>query len=58
MPPVAAWDELVANQPIPITPQTAITRWTGEDRDVELAVDWLLRNAERQKNHNRIPCPD
>ena len=58
MPLVATWDELVADQRTQITPRTAISGWTGEELDVELAVDWLLRNPERQKNHNRIPCPD
>jgi hypothetical protein len=46
----ASWEDLMANQPIRITPQTAISRWTGEELDVELAVDWLLRHGERGKN--------
>jgi hypothetical protein len=58
MPATARWDDLATNLPIRITPRTAISGWTGEELDVELAVDWLLRNAERQKNYNRIPCPD
>ncbi len=44
------WRELMAQQPIRITPQTAITGWTGEELDVDLAVDWLLRHGERVKN--------
>ncbi len=44
------WKQLVAAHPIAITPQTAITGWTGETLDCGLAVEWLLRNAERAKN--------
>ena len=35
--------------PIPITATTAITRWTGEALDYPQAIEWLSRNAERQK---------
>jgi Domain of unknown function (DUF222)/HNH endonuclease len=47
------WAELVgAHQAseIRITARTAITAWTGEALDQELAVNWLLQNAERAKN--------
>jgi hypothetical protein len=50
LPPATNWDELMASQQIQITPQTTITGWTGEELDVELAVDWLLRRGERMKN--------
>ncbi len=45
MPPVTAWDELVANQQIQITPRTAITGWSGETLDVDHAVGWLMQRA-------------
>ena len=48
-PQATRWTELVANQPILITPQTAVTRWTGEAFDAAQAVDWLLKRAERSK---------
>jgi len=47
------WTRLVAIQQtegIQITPNTAITSWTGEALDYNDAVDWLLQNAERAKN--------
>jgi hypothetical protein len=47
---VADWSELVANQSIRITPQTAITGWTGEDLDIDHAVGWLVQRAARAKN--------
>jgi len=50
MPPVAAWDELVADQRIQITPQTAITGWRGEALDVDHAIDGLMPRAQRTKN--------
>jgi hypothetical protein len=49
-PQATRWTELVANQQILITPQTAITRWTGEAFDEAQAVDWLLQRAARTKN--------
>jgi hypothetical protein len=55
-PPAANWEDLMTHQPIRITPQTAITAWSGDELDVELAVDWLLWNAERQKYHSPIQC--
>jgi len=44
------WTVLVAAQPLAITPQTAVTRWTGEAFDAAQAVDWLLSHAERMKS--------
>ena len=51
-PPLRAVElsDLVASQPIRITPQTAITGWTGEALDVEQAVSWMMQHAERVKN--------
>jgi hypothetical protein len=44
-PSATTWGELVAGQQIQITPQTAITGWTGEALDVDHAVGWLLQRA-------------
>jgi len=47
------WAALIASHEmhgIRVTALTAITAWTGEALDHELAVNWLLQNAERQKN--------
>jgi hypothetical protein len=53
-PPVPAdWTTLVAAQEaaaIRVTPATAVTRWTGEALDLDLAVGWLMRNEERRKS--------
>jgi hypothetical protein len=49
-PKAVDWNGLVAAQPIRITPQTAVTRWTGEAFDAAQAVDWLLQRAERTRN--------
>ena len=49
-PKATGWTGLVAAQPILITPQTAITRWTGEAFDAAQSVDWLLQRAARTKN--------
>ncbi len=49
-PSAASWEDLVTNQPIRITPRTATSGWTGEELDVELAVDWLLQHGERGRN--------
>jgi hypothetical protein len=38
------------NAAIRITPSTAVTRWTGEALDLDLAVGWLMRNEERKKS--------
>jgi hypothetical protein len=49
----ADWTTLVAaheNAAIRITPSTAVTRWTGEALDLDLAVGWLMRNEERKKS--------
>jgi uncharacterized protein DUF222/HNH endonuclease len=46
------WVRLVAAhelQGIRMNPQTAVTRWTGEALDYRQAIEWLSRNAERQK---------
>lgn len=45
-PPNTRWEDVVAKQPIRITPRTAVSGWTGEELDVDLAVDWLLRHRE------------
>jgi hypothetical protein len=47
------WAELVAlqeDQGIRVTAATAVTRWTGEALDADLALDWLMQNAQRAKN--------
>lgn len=44
------WSDLAAIQSIEITPQTAITGWTGEALGVDHAVDWLMQRAQRIKN--------
>jgi hypothetical protein len=49
-PPAANWEDLVARQPIRITPKTAVSGWRGEELDVGLAVDWLLACDLRGKN--------
>ncbi|MDP9199264.1 MAG: hypothetical protein M3O07_08640 [Pseudomonadota bacterium] len=49
-PLAARWQDLMSDQQIQITPQTAISSWTGEELDVDLAVDWLLRHGERVKS--------
>jgi hypothetical protein len=51
--PATAWRELVAAHAAPdiqITRQTAVTRWTGEALDLDVAVGWLMQNAYRAKN--------
>ena len=64
VPKASNWTELVAAQQIFITPQTAITGWTGEAFDEAQAVDWLLQHAKRLENVSaetspgrRITCP-
>jgi len=54
-PPVrpADWHELVAAHAaadIQVTQQTAVTRWTGEALDLDVAVGWLMQNASSAKN--------
>ena len=38
-----------------ITQMTAVTRWTGEALDVDVAVDWLLRAATRPAPESSAP---
>jgi hypothetical protein len=58
LPPATTWGELAASQQIQITPRTAITGWTGEALDVDHAIDWLMRQAERTKNVSAETCSD
>lgn len=47
------WSRLVAahdTRDIIITSETAITRWTGEALDQDLAVEWLMQQATRAKS--------
>lgn len=49
----ATWTGIVdthESSAIHITPTTAITGWTGEALDCDLAVSWLMQNARRTKN--------
>jgi hypothetical protein len=53
VPHAADWTELVALQEVEqirITPQTAVTGWTGEALDYELAVGLLMQGSNRRKN--------
>src|SRR5688572_26847022 len=53
LPPCADWHDLVAmneSADIQVTPRTAITRWTGESLGLDVAVGWLMENANRQKS--------
>jgi hypothetical protein len=53
LPPSADWHELVAmNEAVDIrvTPETAITRWTGESIDYGIAVQCLLEKAARDEH--------
>jgi hypothetical protein len=55
------WTQLVAvhqAEQIRITPNTAISGWTGEALDYRLAVDWLLQDAECAKNVSAETSPD
>ena len=49
-PLAASREDLLASQPIRITPKTAVSVWRGEEFDVELAVDWLMRHEEPENN--------
>jgi len=49
-PLATSWEDMIANQPVQITPRTAVSGWTGEDLDVDLAVDWLMRHRECGRN--------
>ncbi|HUG03818.1 MAG TPA: hypothetical protein VML92_05250 [Steroidobacteraceae bacterium] len=37
-------------QQIQITPQTAVTGWSGETLALDHAVGWLMQRAQRMKN--------
>jgi hypothetical protein len=53
VPRLTDWTELVAAQDeadIRITPATAVTRWTGEALDLDLAIGSLMQKSARQKN--------
>jgi hypothetical protein len=53
VPSTADWTELVVQQEaeqICITPQTAVTGWTGETLDYDLAVSLLMQGSHRRKN--------
>jgi hypothetical protein len=56
-PPTANWDDLMTNQPIRITPQTANTAWRGEALNVDHAVGWLMQRTERMRNVSAETCP-
>jgi hypothetical protein len=59
-PRMTDWTELVAThqaEQICITPTTAITAWTGDALDYDLAVDWLTQDAERWKNASAETSP-
>lgn len=56
-PQATDWTGLVAKQQILITPQTAVTRWTGEAFDAAQAVDWLLQRAARTNNVSAETSP-
>ncbi len=42
---------------IRITPQIAITGWSGEVLDYELVISWLLQNAVRARNVSAETSP-
>jgi hypothetical protein len=45
-PPSTSWIELVAanaDRRVEINPKTAVTRWTGEALDLDVAVGWLMQ---------------
>jgi hypothetical protein len=47
------WTELVVTvdaDEIRITPSTAVTRWTGEALDLDLALGWLMQKAAKEKS--------
>ncbi|MEX1993896.1 MAG: DUF222 domain-containing protein [Steroidobacteraceae bacterium] len=53
LPGPATWPDLVAttqSEDIRITPATAVTGWTGEALDLDVAVGWLMQKAIRTKN--------
>jgi hypothetical protein len=57
VPLTADWRELVEPQSIRITPQTAITGWSGEALDIDQAVGWLLQRADRAKSVSAETSP-
>jgi len=44
----SSWEVLVEDQPIRITPRTAVSGWTGEELDVDLAVEWLMQHVSAE----------
>jgi hypothetical protein len=47
------WTAVVATHEsaeLRITPSTAVTHWTGEALDLDLAIDWLMRKAINTRN--------
>ncbi len=57
-PGTADWRDLVASQPIAITPRTATSGWTGEAMDFGLGVEHLLnrrRSADPSTSVTRRP---
>ncbi len=47
------WSAVVATHECPdlrITPSTAVTRWTGEALDLDLAIGWLMHESAQEKN--------
>jgi hypothetical protein len=53
IPGATEWKELVAvhqTEQLRITPNTAITGWTGEVLDYGVTVNWLMANATREKS--------
>ena len=54
-----AWTALVAThdaEPIRITPSTAVTHWTGEALDLDLAIGWLMHKCTGQKHVSAETC--
>jgi hypothetical protein len=52
-PTATDWSALVATQgavDICITPSTAVTRWSGEVLDLDLAIGWLMQKANYSKS--------
>ena len=53
MPAPKDWTAMVATHDVAaihITPSTAVTRWTGEALDLDLAVGWLMQKEAHEKN--------
>jgi hypothetical protein len=52
-PASAGWADLVAAHAggqVEINPQTAVTRWTGEALDLDVAVGWLMQKGDCATN--------